>query len=211
MASLQRKARVTGLLYLGLALAGGVNYLVVRPMLFVADDPAATVANLSGILPRLAVVFELLVVLTKALTAVAFHHLFHSTQSAILAAFGLVNAVAVLISAALLGAAVDAPADGYVLYLVSGQLWTVAALFFGLWLIPMGQCVLGSGSMPRPLGWLLVAGGIGYVLSGFAAYLAPDIVADLLTVPASAGEFWMIGYLVIRGLGTADRPAAGTR
>jgi hypothetical protein len=30
-------------------------------------------------------------------------------------------------------------------YLVSGNLWGVGALFFGLWLIPMGSCVLRSG------------------------------------------------------------------
>jgi len=40
------------------------------------------------------------------------------------------------------------------------------------------------------------------VLSAFAAYLAPDAVATVLVVPASAGEFWMIGYLLIRGVRT---------
>jgi hypothetical protein len=66
----------------------------------------------------------------------------------------------------------------------------------------MGLCVLRSGWMPRPLGRLLVAGGVGYVLSAFARYLLPDasVVADLLAVPASVGEFWMVGYLLVRGV-----------
>jgi hypothetical protein len=53
-----------------------------------------------------------------------------------------------------------------------------------------------------PLGWVLVAGGAGYVASAFVGYLAPDagVVADALTAPASIGEFWMIGYLLIRGV-----------
>ena len=59
-----------------------------------------------------------------------------------------------------------------------------------------------SGWMPRPLGGLLVAGGIGYVLSGFVAALAPgaQAVAYVLTIPATVGEFWMIGYLLFRGV-----------
>jgi hypothetical protein len=38
--------------------------------------------------------------------------------------------------------------------------------------------------------------------STFVDYLAPDApgVADALTVPASVGEFWMIGYLLVRGV-----------
>ena len=99
-----------------------------------------------------------------------------------IAAFGLVNAVVILVSAALLATAVevaldpvgDAAATVQLLYLVSGNLWGVGGLFFGLWLIPMGWCVLRSGWMPRALGWILVGGGIGYVLSAFVRYLAPD-------------------------------------
>jgi Domain of unknown function (DUF4386) len=88
------------------------------------------------------------------------------------------------------------------MYVVSDNLWEVGALFFGLWLIPMGWCVLRSRWMPRLLGWVLIVGGAGYVLSAFVAYLAPDlgIVADALTFPATVGEFWMIGYLLVRGV-----------
>jgi hypothetical protein len=131
-----------------------------------------------------------------------------------IAAFGLMNAAAILVSAALLATAVQlatepagaGPADVQMLYLISGNLWVAGGLFFGLWLIPMGRCVLSTGWMPRALGWVLIAGGTGYVLSTFAAYLAPDagLVADLLVVPASIGEFWMVGYLLIRGVREAQ-------
>jgi Domain of unknown function (DUF4386) len=88
------------------------------------------------------------------------------------------------------------------MYLLSGNLWGVGALFFGLWLIPMGWLVLRSGWMPRPLGWVHVGGGIGYLASSFVDYLAADadVVAQALTIPASVGELWMIGYLLIRGV-----------
>lgn len=211
MATLQRKARVTGLLYLGLALAGAAGFLTIRPMLFVSGDPAATLANLAGheSLARAAVVLELLVVLTQALAAVWFHRLFASSDGLAIAAFGLVNAVTILVSAALLGAALDDNPNAYLFYLVSDHLWTVGGVFFGLWLIPMGWLVLRSGYMPRPLGWILIAGGVGHLLSVLVAALVADDpgVGYALTVPATIGELWMIGYLLTKGV--ADQSATG--
>ena len=44
---LVRTARTTGLLYLGLAITGLLGYMLVRNRLFVADNPEATLANLT--------------------------------------------------------------------------------------------------------------------------------------------------------------------
>jgi Domain of unknown function (DUF4386) len=215
MHPLIRTARTTGLLYLGLAISGALGFLLIRSRLFVADDPGATLARLveHESLARTGIALELLIVLTQALTAVWFYRLFRTADpfaAGSIAAFGLVNAVAILASAALLASAVtvatdpigDAAATVQLLYVLSGHLWGVGALFFGLWLIPMGWCVLRSRWMPRPLGWLLVAGGVGYLLSVFVRYLAPQAaaVADALVLPSTAGEFWMIGYLLVRGV-----------
>jgi hypothetical protein len=228
MHPLIRTARTTGLLYLGLGLAGLLGFLIIRPLLFAANDPGATLAHLveHESLARAGIAFELLVVLTKALTAAWFYRLFRTVDRVAaggIAAFGLVNAVVVLGSAALLGTALevaldpagDAAATVQMLYLISGNLWNAGGLFFGLWLIPMGLCVLRSGWMPRPLGWILIGGGIGYILSAFIGYLAPgaQAVADALVIPASVGEFWMIGYLLIRGVrrrALDDAPAAAS-
>lgn len=234
MATLQRKARITGLLYLGLAISGAAGFLTLRPILYAADSSAATLQNLvdHAYLARAGVALELLVVLTQALVAVAFYRLFTTTEGraeddpeekteerAGIAAFGLVNSAVILVSAALLGTAAaiarepfgDAADTVQLLYLMSGHLWTAGGIFFGLWLIPMGRAVLTTGWMPRALGWLLVAGGIGYVLSAFAAYLLPPAVKDVLVVPASIGEFWMIGYLLLRGVRPAPLSPARVR
>jgi hypothetical protein len=216
-----RTARTTGLMYLGLAVTGVLGFLLIRPRLFTDGDPAATMAALveHATLARAAVVLELLMVLTQALTAAWFYRLFRAAApgpAAGIAAFGLVNAVVILSSAALLATAAevaeapfgDAAATVQTMYLVSGHLWTAGALFFGLWLVPMGLGVLRTGWMPRPLGWILIGGGAGYVLSALVAYLAPDAgaVADVITIPATVGEFWMIGYLLVRGV-RRDAPA----
>ncbi|MFD1536371.1 DUF4386 domain-containing protein [Nonomuraea guangzhouensis] len=206
---------MTGLFYLGMAITGVLGFLVIRPQLFAADDPSATLAHLVGneSLARAGVVLEMLMVLTQALTATWFYRLFRTVDALAaggITAFGLVNAVTGLGSAAFLATAVeiafgpvgDAPATVQLLYLLSGNLWGVGAMFFGLWLIPMGFCVLRSGWMPRPLGWVLIAGGTGYLLGAFIVYLAPEagVVAELLAIPAHVGEFWMVGYLLVRGL-----------
>jgi hypothetical protein len=230
MPALIRTARTTGLLYLGLAVSGALGFLTIRPRLFAADDPAATMANLVGneSLARVGVAFELLIVLTQALAAAWFYRLFRTADAvgAIgIAAFGLVNAVVVLASAAFLATGLqvaldpvgDAASTVQILYLVSENLWGVGALFFGLWLVPMGTCVLRSGWMPRPLGWVLVGGGVGYIASAFVRYLAPgaEAIGGALVVPATVGEFWMVFYLLIRGIrrgaiaaAPADAPVA---
>ena len=215
MHALTRTARTTGLFYLALAITGGAFYLVLLPQLFVADEPEATLANLVAheSLARATVAVELLMVVAKSFTAVWFYRLFRTADAfsaSGIAAFGLINAIVGLVSAALLGAAVqvavdpfgDAAATVHLLFLISDNVWGVGTVFFGLWLIPMGWCVLRSGWMPPVLGWILVAGGVGYVLSAFLRYLAPDAqaVTEALTIPASIGEFWMIGYLLVRGV-----------
>jgi hypothetical protein len=66
----------------------------------------------------------------------------------------------------------------------------------------MGWLTLRSGSMPRVLGWILVVGGVVGALSIFVSVLAPDAsgLAGVLPLPATVGEVWMVGYLLIKGM-----------
>ena len=207
-------ARTTGLLYLGVGLTGMLGFLLIRPMLFDAEDPAATVANLLAheSLARAGIALELALVVTQVLAALWFFKLFRPVDGFVagaIALFGTVNAVVVLGSAAALASALQLAggevADGssHLLYVLSDNFWGVGNVFFGLWLIPMGAAALRSGWAPRGLGRLLVVGGAGYVLSAFSLYLLPDApsaLATLLVLPATAGEFWMVGWLLLRGL-----------
>ncbi|MFZ1410317.1 MAG: DUF4386 domain-containing protein [Micropruina sp.] len=216
---LVRTARTTGLLYLGLAITGLLGYMVVRNQLFVASDPEATLSNLTQqeSLARLGIVVEMGIVITQALAALWFYRLFKSVNAfaaGSIAAFGLVNTVAILGSAALLATALEVSQDAsltvtggtaataQLLYVVSGNLWTIGGIFFGLWLIPMGWLARRSGWMPSLLGWFLIIGGIGYVANALLSYLLPNagLALDLLTIPATIGELWMVGYLCVRGV-----------
>ena len=212
-------ARTTGLMYLGLAVTGALGFQLVRGQLYVADDPGATLSNLvdHAWTARLGILLELGIVLTQALAAVWFYRLFRSVDSfaaGLIAVFGTVNAVAILGSAAVLATALDVVNDGslavsggaaatvQLLYVISGHLWGVGGLFFGLWLIPMGWLVVRSRWLPRSMGQVLMAGGVGYVLSTFVSYAFTnaDLAAGVLTVPATIGELWIIGYLILIGV-----------
>jgi Domain of unknown function (DUF4386) len=237
MTTIKRTARLTGLAYLGLAISGMLGFLLVRGQLYVPGDAAATTANLVGheALARVGVAIDLSGVLTQALVALWFFKLFRRVNSfaaGAIAAFGLVNAVMMLVGVVFsatgldvaLGDAAspgDRAASAQLLYELSGAAWSVGGLFFGLWLIPMGWLAWRSGYMPRLLGWVLVVGGFGYILSTYVSHLAPGLAgsSSALTVPASVGEFWMVGYLLWKGVrpgaaaqggGTDDSLAAAT-
>lgn len=210
-----RTARTTGLFYLALGLTGMFGFLMIRPALFTPGAPAETLTHLvqHEQLARIGIALEIGIVLAQTLTALWFYRLFRPVDdfaAAATAALGFVNAIAVLVSSAMLATALEVAlhpaASGGVypqlMYIVSTNLWNSANLFFGLWLIPMGWCVLRSGWMPRALGWILIVGGVGYVFMPFVVTLAPGAgpIVGLLPLIATVGEFWMIGYLLIRGV-----------
>lgn len=217
-------ARTTGALYLAVGITGALGFLLLRPML-VDPDPATTLANLreQETLARAALALEMALVVFQALAALWFFRLFRAVDdfaAGAIAVFGMLNSVAILGSAASTATALEAALGGagggagtsQLLYELSEHFWGVGNLFFGLWLVPMGVCVLRCATMPRLLGRVLVVGGVGYVLSGFTAYLWPDVtvVPGLLVVPATVAELWMIGYLLVRGTGRArTTPPAG--
>ena len=232
MADIKRTARMTGLFYVGLVITGVIGFFTIRTNLYIDGDAAQTLANLveRESLARWGIAVDYGIVITQALVAMWFFKLFRHVNSwaaGVLATFGMVNAVAVLMGAlfasAALGVALDpagaAGADQaatvQLLVDLSSGAWAAGSLFFGLWLIPMGWVVYTARVMPRALGVLLIAGGAGYIVSAFGAVLLPDLSATVVEGPsyiATVAEFWMIGYLLIFGIranaGARERVAA---
>lgn len=208
-------ARITGIWYLLLAITGIMGFLVFHPRIYVAD-PAITLENLTSqeMIARARLVFELLIVVSQALAAAWFYKLFKEINgwaASILGVWGLTNSIVIMVSAISMGVALDIassaqPVDVKVsliqlLSSVSTHAWGVGSLFFGLWLIPMGYIILTYNRMPRGLGFTLIAGGVGYLLSAFLKYAGlTGVFMDVLTIPASIGEFWIVGYLLIFGI-----------
>lgn len=209
-------ARAAGIWYLVLAIAGVLGFLVLHPQVYVAGQVSQTVANLQEqeMLARWRLLLEFVIILSQALAAVYFFKLFKDVNhfaAWCLAAWGMMNAAAIMISAMAMGGAIqvantELPVNEKLVMVqifvqVIKNAWGVGSLFFGLWLMPMGYIVLSSQRMPVWLGRTLIVGGIGYIASTFLNYGGlENSWIDLLTIPATIGEFWMIGYLLIFGI-----------
>ena len=221
--NLKSIARWTGAAYLGIAVTGAVSFLAVRSQIYAPGDPAATLGHLTEQhgLAQFGLIAESLVVVTQALAALGFFALFRNDRPVAafgVASFGMANALAILVSVAFnatalavvaepaLAPAGDTAATVGLLYALSGACWMVGNIFFGLWLIPMGWFAVSTRRFPRVLGWVLMVGGVGYVLSALIGVGAPDLASTadaVLPLAASVGEFWMLGYLLVFGI----RPA----
>ena len=200
-----------------LAIFGILGFMVFHSQIYLSSDPEQTLTNLieQESLSRVRLLFELLIVLSQALAAVWFYKLFKSINNAQAWAVGIwgsINAVVIMLSAIAMAAAIQIAGsevqtfeDKVLMIDLLGQLikhsWKVGGLFFGLWLIPMGHIIVTSKRMPLWLGRTLILGGIGYILSTLISYMGfHHSLLNVLTIPATIGEFWMIGYLLIYGI-----------
>jgi Domain of unknown function (DUF4386) len=75
----------------------------------------------------------------------------------------------------------------------------IAAIFWGLWLFPMGYLVYKSGFLPRILGILLMIGCAGYLVQSFASFLFPGFAVNIALF-TFWGEVLFPLWLLIRGV-----------
>jgi hypothetical protein len=208
-------ARTAGFWYLLMAISGIFGFLVIHPQVY-ASDPQQTLTNLveGETIARIRLLLEILIIVSQALTAIWFYRLFRGINewaALAIVIWGTVNAVAIMLSAIAMGTAIEVTQSSQLLedkvaiialltHLMDNA-WRVGGLFFGLWLIPMGYIVTRSKRMPVWLGRILIIGGIGYVISTLIKYAGVSgSWIEALTIPATVGEFWMIGYLLFFGI-----------
>jgi len=210
-------ARIAGVWYLLMAITGIVGFMMFHTQVFDPEDSRKTLTNLTDTnsLARVRILLEFGIIVSQALTAIWFYKLFkHVNEWAAwtVGIWGMVNAVAIMISAISMGGAIEVAHSSALaienkivlvelLSAVISNAWGVGSIFFGLWLIPMGYIVVSSKRMPLWLGWTLIIGGAGYLLSVVVNYLGIESsFSGYLVIPATIGEFWMIGYLLVFGI-----------
>ncbi|MDH5474748.1 MAG: DUF4386 domain-containing protein [Cyclobacteriaceae bacterium] len=209
-------ARTAGIWYLLMAISGILGFMIFHPQVFDSEDAQKTLTNLIDLesLARTRLLFEFGIVVSQALTAVWFYRLFRNNNEWAawsVGIWGMINSVAIMISAISMGSAIEIAnssqtvEDKLILIELLSSLitnaWGVGGLFFGLWLIPLGYIITSTKRMPIWLGRTLIAGGIGYLIQttiNYSGIESPLLI--YLTVPATVGEFWMIGYLLIFGI-----------
>jgi len=208
-------ARTAGIWYLILAISGVLGFMIFHPQVF-DSDPRKTLTNLTDLesLARTRVLFEFAIIVSQALTAVWFYKLFRNINewaAWTVGIWGMVNSVAIMVSAISMGSAIEIASSSQniedkvllieLLTSIVTNAWGVGAIFFGLWLIPLGYIITSTKRMPLWLGRTLIVGGIGYLASTALNYIEIESpLLRFLTVPATVGEFWMIGYLLIFGI-----------
>jgi hypothetical protein len=221
MTGSKRLARLAGALYLLMAVLGVIAHLGIRADVRVPGDAAATAVNIvaNPTLFRLGLVADLAMATIFVFLGVALHRLFRQFDrhaAGALVVFVAVGAGMILTNllfhhAALLVATDPAYApsggdDGLVLLLLDlhDHGYTLAGVFFGLWLLPLGSLARRSGLFPPLLGAALVVAGGAWIAGTLAAFAWPNLPAavhTILTAPTVA-EFWMIAYLLTKGVRT---------
>jgi hypothetical protein len=76
---------------------------------------------------------------------------------------------------------------------------SIASIFWGLWLFPMGYLVFKSGFLPKILGILLMIGCFGYLIDFFVPFFFPNLEVTVSQF-TFLGEILLPLWLLIRGV-----------
>ena len=211
-------ARVAGFLYL-LVVPLGIFSIYVSSRLTVPEDAATTASYITAneLLFRLSIVSDILAPLVLILVVLFLYKLLkpvNQYMAWLMVIFLLLGVAIALLSKLNQFAALQllSGAD-YLTVFTTEQLQalallflhlhdrggTIAFIFWGLWLFPLGYLVFKSGFFPRILGVLLIMSGFGYVIDSFATFLGYEVNIGLFT---AWGELLFILWLLIKGVNT---------
>jgi len=209
-------ARLAGILYL-LVVPLGIFGLFVSSRLIVSGNPGTTASNIlsSESLFRLGIVSDLLATIVLILVVLILYKLLKPVNKnmALLMVIFLVAGVPIALLNKLNQFAVLLLLSGadYLTVFTTEQLQalmllflrlynqgsTIAFIFWGLWLFPLGYLVFKSGFFPGILGVLLMMACFGYVINSFSIFLGYTINAGMF---AALGEVLFILWLLIKGV-----------
>lgn len=212
-------ARVAGVLYLSLVPLAIFGFPFGPSRLFVPGDAATTANHIlaSESLFRLSMAINLLGAIINALVVLALYRLLKvvdknmaslmviflllSVPIAMLNELNHMAALLLLSNANYLASFTASQLQALVLFFHDLHRYglTIAELFWGLWLFPLGYLVFKSGFLPRILGVLLIIGCFGYLIVSLAAFLLPNYSVDFLRL-AAIGEILLPLWLVIKGV-----------
>jgi Domain of unknown function (DUF4386) len=222
-ASPQTYARIGGVLYLIIIVAGILGEIFIRGRIVVSGDAAATAHNImasqslwrTGIagdlimhvcdVPLMLIFYVLLRPVNRNLALLAV--LFNLIQTAVMVA----NEIVLLVPLFLLGDAkylqsVDPhqlQALSYVSLKLNDYGFGVGLIYFGFECIILGYLIFRSGYLPRFLGVLMPLAGLCYLTNSFALLLAPAVAAKLfpaILLPAFVAETSFCLWLLVKGV-----------
>lgn len=219
-------ARIGGILYLVIIVAGIFGEMFVRGKLVVPGDAVATAGNItaSPFLWRLGIAGDLLMHICDVSLMLVFYLLlspvnknlallavlFNLVQTAVLVA----NKLNLLTPLFLSGDAEylqafeprQLQALGYLAIKSHGYGFGLGLIFFDCECLIVGYLIYRSGYLPKTLGVLMAAAGLCYHINSFALILDPSLANRLfppILLPAFAGELSLCLWLMIKGVDPA--------
>jgi hypothetical protein len=198
---------------------GIFGILYVPSNLVVPGDAATTASNLmaSETLYRLSIVTALLIQIVNIFVVLALYQLLkpvNRNMALLMVIFILLGApIAMLSELNQFAVLVLLSGADYLTVFTTDQLQALAAffldlhdhgvsiasIFWGLWLFPMGYLVFKSGFLPRILGILLIIGCFGYLIDFFAPFLFPNFRVTVSQF-TFIGELLLPLWLLIKGV-----------
>jgi len=223
--SLKRQARISGLLYLLLALTGLFGMWYVPSLIFTHEDASVLTDSIlqHETLYRLGIISSLTCQVLFIFLVVSFYHLFKEVnrrQARLMVAVVLVAvpvaflneinqlAALVLLKKPELLAAFDRGQINSMVFLFRDMYFSginIVETFWGLWLLPFGILVYQSGFIPKIFGILLIFGCFSYLMASFFSIGFPEaleVISPVTSVTGSIGEFAIIFWLLIKGVRT---------
>jgi uncharacterized protein DUF4386 len=228
----KKDARVAGFIYLLMGLTAPFSLIYVPRTLIVQGDAAATAGRIlaSESMFRLAIAAELISAVIFIYLALALYKLLRDVdegQAVLMVTLAVVSVpisfVNVLNEIAALTlfrggdflavfdkARLDAMAMLFLRLHNYGLV--VAAVFWGLWLIPYGVLIFKSRFIPRILGIALIINGCAYLVQSYTTLLFPAYraIVSRTTFIALTGELFVMLWLLIWGAKTTESEPAWT-
>jgi len=219
-------ARVAGLFYLIIFVAGIFAEMFVRSSLIVPNDAVTTAANImaSESLFRMGIASDIIMVMSDVVIGILFYVLLKPVNQtlALMAAFFRlgqaatlgINLLNMMIVTQLLGGADYLNALGTeqvyaqaLLFLNAHAIgYRLSLVFFAFSIMILGYLIIKSGYFPKILGFLLVIAALGYLTDTFANVLLVNYEAyadffDMVVItPAFIAELALTIYLLVRGI-----------
>jgi len=221
MNSTKKAARVAGLLYLVTCIPAPFSLIYVPNTLIVPGNATATASKILAheSMFRLGMAGEVITSIAFIFAVLSLYRLLQGVNkrqaslmvtlfaiSIPISCLNMLNDIAALIllrGADFLSVFTRPQLDALALVFLRlhGYGFLVAAIFWGLWLLPFGLLVYRSGFIPRILGVMLIINCFAYVIPSFTAVLLPQYrdVVTRIALPFLLGEAAIVLWLLIKG------------
>lgn len=225
--SLKQQARFTGIMYILFAASAIYGYMYAMKQINVSGNIVATAKNIVAqeSLYRTSIATGVITNILFVIVVLMLYHLLK--QSGIQMARLMVGLVMIGIPVVLVAVATKVTA----LYILKGEILTsfstqqvqeiatgfirlgnfgaqLSTILWGLWLFPLGLLVYRCGFIPKLLGILLMVNGVGYVVTGFAFIILPDLhgtISKVMYPTYFLGEIPFMLYLAIKGIKNSSK------